>query len=98
MLFEVLIAAYSLLLLRHDKHGNRIARQLAVVLPLRLEVIVGVLPMPFIVDTGASSTAYLGSKILKELDSINNLLISDFEYLVKGSLGDEILSPVYAHQ
>ena len=54
--------------------------------------------MPFIVDTGASSTAYLGSKILKELDSINDLLISDFEYLVKGSLGDEILSPVYAHQ
>ena len=37
-------------------------------------------------------------KFLKELDSINDLLISDFEYLVKGLLGDEILSPVYACQ
>ena len=37
-------------------------------------------------------------KFLKELDSINDLLISDFEYLVKGLLGDELLSPVYAHQ
>ena len=58
---------------RQDKHGNRIARRLAVVLPLRLQV--GSLPMPFIVDTGIPSTVYVGTNskavaILKKLDSI----------------------------
>lgn len=48
---------------KRDGHGNKIARKRAIVLPLKIQG--GVIPVPFIVDTGAPSSVYFGTKAVQ---------------------------------
>ena len=58
-------------------------------LPLRVQG--GLVPVPFIVDTGAPSTVYLGAKLvklLKEMNVLEDILGTEHQYniMVKGAL------------
>ena len=55
--------------------------------------------MPFIVDTGAPSSVYLGTKavkLLKDLNILEEISGSLYQYLVHGSLcyGEEEIHPI----
>lgn len=82
---------------RHDRLGNKIARKRAIVLPIRLKVGVQI-AVPFIVDTGAPSSVYLGTKalsLLKDLDVLEEI-VGMYPYMVNGSLyyGEKEFHPI----
>ena len=61
-------------------------RRLAVVLPLKLAS-GKVIPIPYIVDTGAPGIVYFGTKtvtILNSMNLIKNVHYNEFHYLVSG--------------
>lgn len=43
---------------------NKIPKRWAIVLPHRIKAN-GLIPIPFIIDTGAPNTVYLGTKVLQ---------------------------------
>ena len=84
---------------RYDEMDNKIATRWAVVLPLRIKTN-GVIPIPFIVDTGAPNTVYFGTKVLqlmRELHVLEEVLSTEYPYLVRGALyfGEKEINPLY---
>ena len=72
---------------KRDGHGNKIARKRAIVLPLKIQG--GVIPVPFIVHTGAPSSVYFGTKavqLLKDLRVLHDVVGTVYPYMVEGSL------------
>ena len=70
-----------------DGHGNKVARQRAIVLPLKVQD--GVIAVPFIVDTCARGSAYFGTKavyLLKDLGVLRDVVGTIYPYVVNGSL------------
>ena len=82
---------------RYDTNGNKIARTRAIVLPIKVKA--GVIAVPFIVDTGAPSSVYLGTKarsLLKDLNVLEEIAGYVYSYMVNGSLcyGERELHPL----
>ena len=68
-------------------------------LPLRIKTN-SVIPIPFIVNTGAPNTAYTGTKVLQltsELYVLEKVLSIEYPYLVRGALrfGEKEINPLY---
>lgn len=84
-----------------DKNKRRIPRRYAAVLPLEVKEL-GVIPIPFIMDTGAPGALYLGSKpldILRQLNILREVITHEYPYLLKDAAlchGDTRLEPVLA--
>lgn len=75
-------------------------RRLAVVLPLKIAD-GKVIPIPYIVDTGAPGLIYLGSKpldILSKMGLVKQVQYSEFQYLLSGVLtyGNNEITQVFA--
>lgn len=72
-----------------DGHGKKIARKRAIVLPLKVHGGRSVIPAPFVVDTGAPSSVYLGTeavKLLKDLEVLHDVAGTVYPYIIEGSL------------
>lgn len=77
-------------------------RRLAVVLPLKLAPS-KVIPIPYIVDTGAPGMIYFGTKtltILNDMNLIKNVHYNEFHYLVSGVItcGKKEITQVFASE
>ena len=78
-------------------------RRLAVVLPLKLAPSGKVIPIPYIVDTGAPGIVYFGTKtvtILNSMNLIKNVHYYEFHYLVSGVItcGKKEITQVFASE
>ena len=83
---------------KRDEHGNKIARRRAIVLPLEIQG--GVIPVPFIVNTGAPSAVYCGTKaveLLRDLRILQDVVGTVYPYMINGSLcyGERKIHPLF---
>ena len=73
---------------KYDSRGLKIARRRAIVLPLKIQG--GVIPVPFIINTGAPDSVYLGTKavqLLKDLRVLHDVVGTAYPYyMVDGAL------------
>ena len=68
-------------------YKERVPKRLAAVLPLEVEKL-GVIPIPFILDSGAPGGLYLGTKpirILKELDILKEVFVTTYPYVLRNA-------------
>ena len=84
---------------RYDNKNKKIATRWAIVLPLRIKT-GGLIPIPFIVDTGVPNSVYFGTKVLqllRELHVLEEVLSIEYPYVVRGALcfGEEELNPLF---
>ena len=86
-----------------EPNAKRKIRRLAVVLPLKLAPSGKVIPIPYIVDTGAPGIVYFGTKtvtILNSMNLIKNVHYYEFHYLVSGVItcGKKEITQVFASE